>query len=124
MQLRALGSSEDMAHSSLRFGIGRFSTEEEIDLVVQKIVGTVNWLREMRSVLSLPARCGPLADGRSLAPARSGSCIRKVSTCPRSTGLRTTERAEGPGEGAVSRGSMFITIDLLLHKEKKTLREG
>lgn len=42
-----------MAHSSLRFGIGRFTTEEEIDFVVKKIVGTVNWLREMRFVTYL-----------------------------------------------------------------------
>lgn len=45
--LRALGAAEDMAHSSLRFGIGRFTTEAEIDFVVQRIVGTVNKLREM-----------------------------------------------------------------------------
>lgn len=51
--LRALGSSEDMAHSSLRFGIGRFTTEEEIDFVVKKIVGTVNWLREMSPLWEL-----------------------------------------------------------------------
>jgi cysteine desulfurase len=37
-----------MAHSSLRFGIGRFTTEAEIDFVIEKIVGTVNRLREMR----------------------------------------------------------------------------
>lgn len=46
--LRALGAAEDMAHSSLRFGIGRFTTEAEVDFVVQKIVATVNKLREMR----------------------------------------------------------------------------
>jgi len=45
--LRALGAAEDMAHSSLRFGIGRFTTEAEIDLVVERIVGTVNRLRDM-----------------------------------------------------------------------------
>lgn len=45
--LRALGAAEDMAHSSLRFGIGRFTTEAEIDLVVARIVGTVNKLRDM-----------------------------------------------------------------------------
>ncbi len=45
--LRALGAAEDMAHSSLRFGIGRFTTEAEIDLVVERIVGTVNKLRDM-----------------------------------------------------------------------------
>lgn len=45
--LRALGAAEDMAHSSLRFGIGRFTTEAEIDFVVKHIVGTVNKLRDM-----------------------------------------------------------------------------
>ncbi|KAK4689785.1 cysteine desulfurase, partial [Tremellales sp. Uapishka_1] len=45
--LRALGAAEDMAHSSLRFGIGRFTTEAEIDLVVARIVSVVNRLREM-----------------------------------------------------------------------------
>jgi cysteine desulfurase len=45
--LRALGAAEDMAHSSLRFGIGRFTTEAEIDFVVKQIVGTVNKLRDM-----------------------------------------------------------------------------
>ncbi|CAL1705718.1 unnamed protein product [Somion occarium] len=45
--LRALGAAEDMAHSSLRFGMGRFTTEAEIDYVVEKIVATVQKLRDM-----------------------------------------------------------------------------
>jgi len=45
------GAAEDMAHSSLRFGIGRFTTEAEIDFVVQHIVRTVHTLREMRFVV-------------------------------------------------------------------------
>jgi cysteine desulfurase len=45
--LRALGAAEDMAHSSLRFGIGRFTTKAEIDFVVKHIVRTVNKLRDM-----------------------------------------------------------------------------
>jgi len=39
-----------MAHSSLRFGMGRFTTEAEIDFVVEKIIATVNKLRDMRCV--------------------------------------------------------------------------
>lgn len=39
--LRALGAEEDMAHSSIRFGIGRFTTEEEVDYVVDKVVRSV-----------------------------------------------------------------------------------
>ncbi|KAG6334733.1 hypothetical protein ID866_4351 [Astraeus odoratus] len=45
--LRALGAAEDMAHSSLRFGIGRFTTEAEVDFVVQHIVRVVQRLRDM-----------------------------------------------------------------------------
>lgn len=45
--LRALGAAEDMAHSSLRFGIGRVTTEAEIDFVVAHIVRTVTKLRDM-----------------------------------------------------------------------------
>ncbi|KAF9052827.1 cysteine desulfurase NFS1 [Panaeolus papilionaceus] len=45
--LRALGAAEDMAHSSLRFGIGRFTTEVEVDFVVEHIIRTVTRLREM-----------------------------------------------------------------------------
>jgi cysteine desulfurase len=51
--LRALGASEDMAHSSLRFGIGRFTTEEEIDFVISKIVGAVTRLRDMSPLWEL-----------------------------------------------------------------------
>lgn len=48
--LRALGAAEDMAHSSLRFGIGRFTTEAEVDFVVDHIIKTVHKLRDMRWV--------------------------------------------------------------------------
>lgn len=45
--LRALGVEEELAHTSLRIGIGRFTTEEEIDYAAQRIVETVQKLREM-----------------------------------------------------------------------------
>src|SRR5437764_535858 len=45
--LRALGVGDELAHSSIRFGIGRFNTEEEIDFVVELVVREVNRLREM-----------------------------------------------------------------------------
>lgn len=45
--LRALGVTEDMAHTSIRFGIGRFTTEDEIDRAVELIVKAVKKLREM-----------------------------------------------------------------------------
>ncbi|ELU02672.1 hypothetical protein CAPTEDRAFT_155858 [Capitella teleta] len=45
--LRAIGADEDLAHSSIRFGIGRFTTEEEIDFTAQKCISHVTRLREM-----------------------------------------------------------------------------
>ncbi|KAK1440662.1 hypothetical protein QVD17_06491 [Tagetes erecta] len=45
--LRALGVDEDMAHTSIRFGIGRFTTEEEIDKTIELMVNRVEKLREM-----------------------------------------------------------------------------
>lgn len=45
--LRALGVDEDMAHTSIRYGIGRFTTEEEIDRAVELTVKQVVKLREL-----------------------------------------------------------------------------
>jgi len=45
--LRALGVDEELAHTSIRFGIGRFTTEEEVDFAADQIVENVNRLREM-----------------------------------------------------------------------------
>lgn len=45
--LRALGVGDELAHSSIRFGLGRFNTEEEVDYVANLVVREVNRLREM-----------------------------------------------------------------------------
>jgi cysteine desulfurase len=45
--LKALGVGEELAHSSIRFGLGRFTTEEEIDFVTGEVVRAVNHLRDM-----------------------------------------------------------------------------
>jgi cysteine desulfurase len=45
--LKALGVGEDLAHTSIRFGIGRFNTEEEVDYVIDKVTATVRRLRDL-----------------------------------------------------------------------------
>ena len=45
--LRAMGVPDDLAHSSIRFGIGRFNTQEEIDFVIKEVIGAVEHLRSL-----------------------------------------------------------------------------
>ncbi|MBP1636130.1 MAG: Cysteine desulfurase [Acidobacteria bacterium] len=51
--LKALGVGDELAHSSIRFGLGRFNTEEEVDYVAGKMVQVVGRLREMSPLYEL-----------------------------------------------------------------------
>ncbi len=51
--LRALGVGDELAHSSIRFGLGRFNTEAEVDFVVNLVTREVNRLREMSPLFEL-----------------------------------------------------------------------
>ncbi|KAI1650203.1 cysteine desulfurase [Daldinia loculata] len=51
--LRALGNSDESAHSSIRFGIGRFTTEQEIDYVLKAVQERVTFLRELSPLWEL-----------------------------------------------------------------------
>ena len=48
--LKSIGTPDDLAHASIRFGLGRFTTEEEVDYVVEKVTQVVTHLREMTSL--------------------------------------------------------------------------
>ncbi|KAF4972756.1 hypothetical protein FZEAL_9538 [Fusarium zealandicum] len=51
--LRALGNSDESAHSSIRFGIGRFTTDQEIDYVLKAVQERVTFLRELSPLWEL-----------------------------------------------------------------------
>jgi cysteine desulfurase len=51
--LKALGAGDELAHSSIRFGLGRWTTEEEVDYVADKIAAVVRRLREMSPLYEL-----------------------------------------------------------------------
>lgn len=48
--LKALGNTDEMAHASLRFGLGRFTTEEEVDFAIEQVTAAVNKQRELSPV--------------------------------------------------------------------------
>ncbi len=51
--LRALGVEEDLAHTSIRFGLGRFNTEEEVDYTIRRVVQEVSRLRDLSPLYEL-----------------------------------------------------------------------
>ncbi|KAI4145329.1 MAG: hypothetical protein LQ340_006327 [Diploschistes diacapsis] len=58
--LRALGSSDESAHSSIRFGIGRFTTDDEIEYVLKAVRERVSFLRELSPLWELVQEGVPL----------------------------------------------------------------
>jgi cysteine desulfurase len=59
--LRAMGVPDDLAHSSIRFGLGRFNTEEEVDHVARVVIEKATRLREMSPAWSPPPGDGSLS---------------------------------------------------------------
>ena len=51
--LHALGVGDELAHSSIRYGLGRFTTDEEVEFAIRQTIDTVNRLREMSPLYEL-----------------------------------------------------------------------
>lgn len=66
--LRALGVSDELAHGSIRFSVGRFNTEQEIDYAVERVVAAVRRLRAMSPLYELAQEGQDLS--RAAAPPR------------------------------------------------------
>jgi cysteine desulfurase len=58
--LKAMGIGDELAHSSIRFGLGRFNTAEEVDFVVERLSSVVVRLREMSPLFELAKESGKL----------------------------------------------------------------
>jgi cysteine desulfurase len=58
--LRALGISDELAHSSLRFGLGRFNTADEVEYVIAEVVRVVNHLRSLSPLYEMHQQALPV----------------------------------------------------------------
>jgi cysteine desulfurase len=66
--IRALGVREELAEGSLRFGLGRFTTKEEVDFVIDEVVRAVHHLRSMSPCYEMHRQSlepGPLGERRA-----------------------------------------------------------
>ena len=64
--LKALGVPDDLARSSIRFGLGRFNTEEEVDFTIQQVVLKVQHLRSLSPEFAMAVSYQPEAQAREL----------------------------------------------------------
>jgi cysteine desulfurase len=78
--LRALGVGSDLAHSSIRFGLGRFNTNEEVDYTVKRIIEIVTKLREMSPLVRNGQRRCRLEIGSVGSSLTTDCSLRRVTT--------------------------------------------
>ena len=97
--LKALGVGDELAHSSIRFGLGRFNTEEEVDLRHRRRGPAVNHLREMSPLYEMAQAGHRSEDGAMGGPLncrfQSDDCIEQCSNRNRNCNRNTTEEYNG-----------------------------
>ena len=69
--LRAMGVSDELAHASLRFGLGRSNTAEQVEYVADRLVENVTRLRRLSPLHEVPGRGRRSAEANGLGPART-----------------------------------------------------
>ena len=69
--LRAMGVSDELAHASLRFGLGRSNTAEQVEYVADRLVENVTRLRRLSPLHEVPGRGRRSAEAKGLGPART-----------------------------------------------------
>jgi cysteine desulfurase len=84
--LKAMGVSDTMAQTSLRFGLGRFNTEAEIDTVVERVAQAVERLREISPLAQAARAGGEVEGGEAKDMVQSGSVHNTAPGGPREAG--------------------------------------
>ena len=133
--LQAMGVGDDLAHSSIRFSLGRFTTAEEIDYAVDQVVSAVKELRELSPLyemaqegVDLQGRAVEAATRKGIEPWHTATKSSTTSTTRGTSGRWTRTRADvGTGiVGAPECGDVMklqIQVDDERHDHRRQVQD-